>query len=567
MAISIPQNFFKETITLAVASGATNIYISAAPTADSGFLVISPNNASSREIVKFTAKGSDGFGPFVTVTAPNRGLGGTSDIAHQPDEPVYMNVTAEHMQEIDDAIEAINTSGALDASTTTKGIAKLSVAPEVSTDPKVVGDNDPRIPSSEQANFLAGIVGMVVPFAGSTAPTGFLLCDGAAVDIGDYSALFDVIGITYGLSDGEVVTVENGADLINRVGHGYSDDDRVLISAETTMPTGIDNTVAYYVVNSLTNSFQISLTEGGTPVDFSDDGTGEIKAHFEYRVPNMQGRSIIGGGIRTLQDKFFTEADISPNAGTVTRIETTGDYFQTSGVSDLTQGDQVVFATTRGNISANNIYYIANTSSNKTLASSYANAIAGSSFAFSFDSTGLTDTFYGPTTFTFSDLPAEVEDGTEIVLTTEGTLPLNIPAGTYYIIRKTGSDTEFYLSATKDDAILRRAKLVNSATAGTNVGTGTSRAIVKGRDVLIGESGGVEKVKLTPEQIPAHNHPLLSQSASSGSQSSSSNLGGWDATSTVDSGDVSNDHIGDFGGDETHDNMHPYLSLNHIIKT
>lgn len=44
--------------------------------------------------------------------------------------------------------------------------------------------------------------GTILPFGGSKAPTGYLLCDGAAVSRTTYSALFTVIGITYGAGDG-----------------------------------------------------------------------------------------------------------------------------------------------------------------------------------------------------------------------------------------------------------------------------------------------------------------------------------------------------------------------------
>ena len=44
--------------------------------------------------------------------------------------------------------------------------------------------------------------GVVIPFAGSTAPQGYLLCDGRAVSRTDYPYLFDTIGTTYGEGDG-----------------------------------------------------------------------------------------------------------------------------------------------------------------------------------------------------------------------------------------------------------------------------------------------------------------------------------------------------------------------------
>ena len=48
----------------------------------------------------------------------------------------------------------------------------------------------------------ANPTGSIIPYAGSTAPTGFLLCDGSAISRTTYSALFSVIGTTYGEGDG-----------------------------------------------------------------------------------------------------------------------------------------------------------------------------------------------------------------------------------------------------------------------------------------------------------------------------------------------------------------------------
>lgn len=44
--------------------------------------------------------------------------------------------------------------------------------------------------------------GAVVMYAGTTTPTGWLLCDGAAVSRTTFSALFGVIGTTFGVGDG-----------------------------------------------------------------------------------------------------------------------------------------------------------------------------------------------------------------------------------------------------------------------------------------------------------------------------------------------------------------------------
>jgi len=44
--------------------------------------------------------------------------------------------------------------------------------------------------------------GTIVPWSSASVPTGFLECDGAAVSRSTYSALFAVVGTTYGTGDG-----------------------------------------------------------------------------------------------------------------------------------------------------------------------------------------------------------------------------------------------------------------------------------------------------------------------------------------------------------------------------
>ena len=57
--------------------------------------------------------------------------------------------------------------------------------------------------------------GAVMPFAGSTAPAGWLLCFGQAVSRSQYGELFAVLGTSYGVGDGS--TTFNLPDLRGRV--------------------------------------------------------------------------------------------------------------------------------------------------------------------------------------------------------------------------------------------------------------------------------------------------------------------------------------------------------------
>lgn len=47
-------------------------------------------------------------------------------------------------------------------------------------------------------------VGAMLAYGGSTAPTGWLICDGAAISRSSYSALFAILGTVYGVGDGSI---------------------------------------------------------------------------------------------------------------------------------------------------------------------------------------------------------------------------------------------------------------------------------------------------------------------------------------------------------------------------
>ena len=63
--------------------------------------------------------------------------------------------------------------------------------------------------------------GSVIPYAGSTAPSGWLLSYGQAISRSTYAALFTIIGTTYGIGDGS--TTFNVPDLRGRLVAGQDD--------------------------------------------------------------------------------------------------------------------------------------------------------------------------------------------------------------------------------------------------------------------------------------------------------------------------------------------------------
>jgi microcystin-dependent protein len=147
--------------------------------------------------------------------------------------------------------------------------------------------------------------GMVVPYAGSAAPTGWLLCDGASKLRTDYADLFTVIGTTYGNADGShfnlpdlrgrapigagtgtriatfasrasnVVTVTGIDDTSN---NGFQTGQAVTYHTTSGVMTGLTNDTVYYWIRTgnLTGSLASSLANAlaGTAISLSSDGSG-----------------------------------------------------------------------------------------------------------------------------------------------------------------------------------------------------------------------------------------------------------------------------------------------------
>ena len=127
MALKTLQNFYKATTSRAWAIGNGNRYVTILPNPTVGYLVVNPSNATKREIIKYSGTGTDGNGNYVTTTA--RGVGGTTEQTHTTNEPVRMNLTAEHYAEIQDELDTKPTisSGAAAPVTTPSKVGDIYI--------------------------------------------------------------------------------------------------------------------------------------------------------------------------------------------------------------------------------------------------------------------------------------------------------------------------------------------------------------------------------------------------------------------------------------------------------
>lgn len=646
MTVSLVQNFFKQTVTTPWTTGTGNFYVSQKPNVTSGFLVISPNSESLREIVAFSAVGTDGGGDYVTVSA--RGLGGTTEQAHGAGEKVYMNITAQHIEQIKQAIEDINNAGALNASTTTKGVARLTASPNTSlgnptitiatpavvtltahgltendeiqftttgalptgitpaatyyvigtgltantfqfsatfggaavntsgsqsgvhtltrTTPRAVADTDTRLPSPTAAQFINAVTGMIVMYAGDIAPTGFLLCDGSEYLISAQPALYSVIGIKYGLGTGIPLTANDVTNEFTLASHGFTNGQKLYFTA-ATLPTGISAGVEYFVINATTNTFKVSTTLGGSEVNFTTSGTA-VEVYNSFKTPDLRGSTGIGKGQKTVP-VLVPSTSVSINLlGTVTVADTTNERLTISASHGLATGDLVVLTgTVPGGVTVNTQYYCRVISA--TIIELYdtkENAIVPGTTG---GRVNLTTTTTGASLYTSGlftvakGVPKIFATGAEVVLSTSGTLPGGMTAGTYYIIRV--SDTTFrlansYINATTD----------NEPIALSTVGTGNHTATLTLTSRAVGEDGGEEAHQLTAAEIAGHSHPVR-YTIATGSNGYIHLLDTALDTNATYTGLGSNEGVtGPIGrntGDTPHNNMQPFVVVNYIIKT
>ena len=169
----------------------------------------------------------------------------------------------------------------------------LDVAGDVNItgDYKVNGTNLQTVPT-----------GTVSAFAGSAAPTGYLLCDGTAVNRTTYATLFGVISDTYGVGDGS--TTFNLPDLRGRVVAGLGES---LLGA-TADTLGEDNGLI-----ADTKTHLLTAAESGLPAHSHSQGaTASTGGVIESLSGGASGGSYTSTGTVSAQNASSAHNNVQP---------------------------------------------------------------------------------------------------------------------------------------------------------------------------------------------------------------------------------------------------------------
>ena len=196
----------------------------------------SGNAASATKLAAARTINGTAFNGTANITTANWGTARNISIADatatNTGEAVSVNGSAAVTLKLPAAIKA-NVTGSLtgNAATATKLAAKRTIAlsgAATGTATGFDGSGNITIPvTALDASKLTGTAsvslvpaGVIIPFAGTSVPTGYLLCNGAAVSRTGYANLFAAIGTLYGAGNGS--TTFNLPDARDRVLQGAS---------------------------------------------------------------------------------------------------------------------------------------------------------------------------------------------------------------------------------------------------------------------------------------------------------------------------------------------------------
>ena len=168
------------------------------------------------------------------------------------------------------------------------------------------GTSSNAIANSAVSNALDGLtsagllpIGSYIQFAGSQAPEGFLVCNGGEISRTTYSALFDVIGTTYGNGDGS--TTFNLPNLTDRFLQGST-------SVGTVKNAGLPNITGNVYIGHTDRAKQTYTNGCLTVTSSNQDGFSRTAATTTANdiAFNASGSNSIYGNSNTVQPPALT---------------------------------------------------------------------------------------------------------------------------------------------------------------------------------------------------------------------------------------------------------------------
>ena len=145
------------------------------------------------------------------ASADGRGVDNTTAYQHEAGAVIYPCITAREMDEANELVSKYASQGAVvyQGSSTFTELAIGTAGQVLKVNSGATAPEWGQVPTAGIADdavtlpkLAFDLTGVITAFGGSSAPTGWLLCDGSAVSRSTYADLFAIVSTTYGNGDG-----------------------------------------------------------------------------------------------------------------------------------------------------------------------------------------------------------------------------------------------------------------------------------------------------------------------------------------------------------------------------
>ena len=147
-------------------------------------------------------------------------------------------------------------------------------------------------------------------------PDDYLLCNGAALSRVTYSGLWDKYHKSLGTC---TISVANPG-IVALAGHGRVTGERVYLTTDGALPTGLSENTDYFVIRLNDNTFNLAASladaEAGTGIETTGAGSGTHTCYFcpwgcgdgstTFDLPDPRGLAIKGAGDATINGRTKT---------------------------------------------------------------------------------------------------------------------------------------------------------------------------------------------------------------------------------------------------------------------
>lgn len=157
--------------------------------------------------------------------------------------------------------------------------------------------------------------GVVFPFAGSTAPYGYLVCDGSAISRADYPSLFAALGTSHGSGDGS--TTFNLPDYRGR------------------FMRGVDGTAG----NDPDTTSRTAIAAGGN----TGNAVGSVQGHSFQTHTHTQNAHTHIQNVHGHAARYDSQGSSSADAsgGIMLNADSDANYAEYTGAPTSTRGQQI----------------------------------------------------------------------------------------------------------------------------------------------------------------------------------------------------------------------------------